>query len=82
MIEQTETIAGHCFTLSRDTICECGMSWPWLKAYGTRDKIGQQGIAHHGQYTEPEYGQRERRKAREDAEDERCHAAIAEVAKA
>jgi len=79
--QQSETVAGHTFTLSRDAVCECGIAWAWLKEFGTRDRVGEKGFAHVEQYTNHEASQVEERRAREQAEDERMYAAIAAVAK-
>lgn len=81
MIEQSELVAGHRFTLNRDAICECGIAWPYLREFGTRDKHDRDGYAHHGKLTSNELDQIERCREREKAEDERVYAAIAEVAK-
>ena len=61
MPSQTEQIAGHVFTLSRDAVCECGIAWAWLKQFGTRERVNETGFAHTGQYTNHECNQVEAR---------------------
>ena len=78
---QTEQVAGHTFTLSRDAVCECGVAWAWLKQFGTRERVNENGFAHTGQYTNTECYEVEGRKNREQEEDERAFAAMMELGK-